>query len=85
MYLFFDATKTTKRYFACADCHLVEQTTVGQTATDRRPTAVPCPGCHRAMHNMGPGFMPPKAADRQQWQKVAQLVAHDFTFEYLPQ
>jgi tRNA G26 N,N-dimethylase Trm1 len=80
MYLFFDATKTNKRYFACAECHLVEQ-----TAASSQAAAVACPGCHRAMHNMGPGFIPPKATDQQQWQKVAQLVAHDFTFEYLPQ
>jgi hypothetical protein len=35
------------------------------------------------MHNMGAGFIPPHQTDKNEWEKVAFLVKHNFKFEYL--
>ncbi len=61
---------------ACCNCRIVTQET-------DRPSQHPCPNCGRAMYNMGAGFIPPRQSDKEEWQKVAFLVDHNFTFEYL--
>ncbi len=77
--------------FACYNCRFAtqwpeesfrEKATVGAPSIGR-PESLACPYCGRPMHNMGRGFVPPASSDDAQWQKVALLVQHDFSFELL--
>ena len=63
-------------FLACYHCHIVKSETASHTNN--------CPNCGRGMYNMGAGFTPPRPSDKIEWEKVALLVKHNFTFEYLP-
>jgi hypothetical protein len=61
---------------ACCDCRTVTHKTNQSTPTI-------CSNCGHSLHNMGAGFIPPSQSDKREWKKVAFLVKHNFTFEYL--
>ena len=78
MYFFNSLTQPKKDSFACYRCR------IAKSDNDQSQTnTVVCPHCGRAMYNMGAGFIPPRQSDKDEWQKVALLVKHNFTFEYL--
>ena len=76
MNFFTHLTRSQQSNFACCDCRISksEEDTSVKSA---------CPSCGHTMHNMGAGFIPPRHSDKAEWQKVAFLVKHNFTFEYL--
>lgn len=61
---------------ACYHCRLVKNETNTSHGLD-------CPNCGHTMYPMGAGFKPPAPSDKVEWNKVALLVKHNFTFEYL--
>jgi hypothetical protein len=69
-------TQPTNDSLACCTCRIATQET-------DQPSPNTCPNCGRTMYNMGAGFIPPRQSDKAEWQKVAFLVEHNFTFEYL--
>jgi hypothetical protein len=76
MNFFTTLTRPANDSLACCNCRIVTQ-------ESDQPFQYACPNCGHTMHNMGAGFIPPRQSDKVEWKKVAFLVAHDFTFEYL--
>lgn len=76
MNFFTNLTHPATDSLACCNC---------RTATNKlgKSASRPCPNCGNTMHNMGAGFIPPDQTDKNEWEKVALLVKHNFTFEYL--
>jgi hypothetical protein len=79
MFLFNQFTRSTQNNYACCRCRIA---TKEPAQSNKNTTA--CPHCGRSMYDMGAGFIPPRKSDKDEWQKVALLVKHHFTFEYLP-
>ena len=69
-------TQSTQGNFACCDCR------IAHSEADKNVKSA-CPNCGRTMYNMGAGFIPPRQSDKTEWNKVALLVKHNFTFENL--
>ncbi|MBE2225589.1 MAG: hypothetical protein IAF02_28895 [Anaerolineae bacterium] len=76
MNFFTQLTRPPNDSLACCNCRIVAQ-------KSNQLAASHCPNCNRIMHNMGAGFIPPRHSDKDEWQKVAFLVKHNFSFEYL--
>ena len=76
MHFFTQLTQPTNDSLACCNCRIVSH-------DSNQPSPKHCPNCDRIMYNMGAGFIPPGHSDKAEWQKVAFLVKHNFTFEYL--
>lgn len=76
MHFFNSLTQPTQNNLACYHCRIVENDT--DIARQNH-----CPTCGHVMYNMGAGFMPPNKSDKVEWNKVALLVKHNFTFEYI--
>lgn len=77
MNFFAKLTRPAHDSLACCNCRIVTNESTKKSKTS-------CPNCGHAMHNMGAGFIAPAQSDKNEWNKVALLVKHNFQFEYLP-
>ena len=73
-----------KAHFACFDCRKMfrrpARCELARPPRKDEQAVAPCPQCGVPMHDLGLDFKAPKQTDVEQWEKVAALHRHGYTF-----